>query len=117
MKKTPRLSIENRVRAVVHAKRCEEPAKRLTVSEVCRDAGINRANLYANHRPLLDELFPYLRARETRLKHARTSTIERRKVPDLKEVNRALLYVCLELQMEVRSLRSRLAEHPRNKKR
>lgn len=108
MKKTPELSVEDRVRAVVHAKRHEDPLKRLSVCEICREAGVNRANLYANHRDLLDELLPQLRehARESK-RSTRPPNVERNE-PPLEEVNRALLYLCLEMQLEIRSLRSRL---------
>lgn len=116
MKKAPELSVEDRVRAVVYAKRHEDPAKRLSVSEVCREAGVNRANLYANHRELLDELLPRLREDAKQSKPELASPNVERNERRLEKVNRALLYLCLEMQLEVRSLRSRLPEKSRKKR-
>ncbi|WP_146757882.1 hypothetical protein [Paraburkholderia unamae] len=60
MEKTAKLSVEQSVRAVVFARLSADPTKKLSISEVCREANVSRANLYANHRPLIDELFPYI---------------------------------------------------------
>ena len=100
-----------RVRAAIQLRTHEAPAIPLSVSEICRLAGVNRSNLYANHRDLVLEI---QRARESAPR--RESTPKRNvsvgkdaaEVRKLEEVNRALLYVALELQLEVRALRAKL---------
>jgi hypothetical protein len=109
MTQTVQLSVEDAVRAVVHIKRHEDPLGMLSISEVCRDAGVSRANLYAHHRPLLKELFQDHQALRKEKKVTSVTPVEREEKPaNLKRTNKALLYLCLELQMEIRSLRARL---------
>lgn len=99
------LSVEQRVRAVLHAKRQEDPAGELSVSEVCRLAKVNRAGLYAHHQSLLEEIRP---------RSERTGSAQNRRdvepsagtTPTEQLSNQALLYLCLELQLEVRALRA-----------
>lgn len=107
MKPTTKLSVEERVRAIVHAKRQEDPAAKISVSELCRLAGVNRSGLYAHHRSLLDELLPKNVA-PTSTKEGAMASERVDQTKDIKAANKALLYVCLELQMEIRSLRAKL---------
>src|SRR5476649_2532674 len=114
MEKTPKLSVEDSVRAVVHAKLHEDPARKLSISEICREAHVSRATLYANHRALVDELFPLANRIRERTEASAASREEAAKKL-LKLENQALLYLCIELQLEVRSLRARLQQYPKRK--
>jgi transposase-like protein len=105
--KIQKLSVEDRVRAVVHAKLHDDPNKKLSISEICREAGVNRASLYANHRDLLTELFTQVSTPAKQAKPRDDSSDEVAKKV-LEQRNKALVYLCLELQLEVRSLRARL---------
>jgi AcrR family transcriptional regulator len=105
------LSVEQRVRAVMHAKLVEDPMARMSVSEVCRLAQVNRAGLYAHHRTLLDEI---------RKNHAlpqvkKGAAVDRKKRAPLFNPQKveALLYLCLELQLEVKSLKALVPDPPK----
>jgi len=115
MEKISKLSVEDSVRAVVHAKRHADPLGKLSISEVCREANVSRATLYAHHRSLIDELFPHTKKDRTT---AESSAPSKRadSERELKLENRALLYLCLELRLEVRSLRARLQPYAHKKK-
>ena len=87
----------------------ERPEAPASISEVCRLAGVNRANLYARHESLVAEI-----------RRARTAKKPQQQVvcrPDrpwreshleLEQRNRGLLYLCLELQLEVSRLKAKL---------
>ncbi|MGY6252291.1 hypothetical protein [Paraburkholderia caledonica] len=109
-RKVPTLSVEDRVRAAVHAKRCSDPAIKVSISEVCRLAGVSRAGLYAHHRPLIEELLHDVRASGA---ESKTTVNRAEQKPDIEATNRALLYLCLELQLELKSMRARCT--PRTK--
>lgn len=99
------LSVEERVRAALHLKVTENQEKELSVSELCRLAGVSRATLYQHHPALLTEIRSKL---EVRTKAGSAKSKSNLKVisvalePQLK----SLIYLCLELQMEVRSLKA-----------
>lgn len=116
MEKTAKLSVEQSVRAVVLARLSADPTKILSVSEVCREANVNRTSLYVHHRPLIDELFPCRHS--TRREPSKNLKTPKRDdtLRKLKHENKALLYICLELQLEVRSLRARLQQDSSKKR-
>jgi hypothetical protein len=105
MKKTiSTLSVEQRIRAAIHATRQDDPAARPSVSALCRMANVNRAGLYAHHQDLLREIRPETRDPRTHKLHqsneAPTPTV------GSTVTEQALLLLCLELQLEVRALRA-----------
>jgi hypothetical protein len=103
------LSIEERVRLELEAYRQEAPAAKISVAEVCRRSGVSRATLYEFHRSLVEEI-----------RGSRCSCADSTKgvpadplAPDviierLKKKNQALLYICIELQNELKLLRAQL---------
>lgn len=117
MKNSRRLSVSERVSAAIKMIRAENPSARLSVSEICRQARVSRANLYATHHHIVAEILnravdapkpkiardPYS-GNLGMVKNAAISTREK-----------ALLYLCLELKTEVESLRAlkRAAENAR----
>lgn len=103
------LSVEQRVRAVMHAKLIEDPMARISVSEVCRLANVNRAGLYAHHPTLLDEI----RKRHAIPQEKKKVVVSRKKKsPLFNKSAEALLYLCLELQLEVKSLKALVPNPP-----
>lgn len=101
------LNVVERLRSTLQLFRHENPTGTLSISELCRRANVNRAGLYAHHGGLLDEI----RAMEPPaiLQPPRTSA----NIAEVKTARpvletKALLYLCLELQLEVRSLRALL---------
>jgi hypothetical protein len=110
----PRLSVEDRVWAAVKVLKLGAPARKPSISEVCRAAGVNRANLYANHPQIVTAL------KKTTVKSGKsTKTDDLRK--DAQELRtqrnalqnqyKALLLLCLEQQAEIKSLQSRVASN------
>lgn len=112
MKSEPSLNVEERLRAALHLKVTENQEKKLTVSELCRLAGVSRATLYQHHPELLLEIRSKLEVR------AKSPTVESNSKLKMRSVSlepqmKSLLYLCLELQMEVRSLKAMV---PRSRK-
>lgn len=107
------LSVEERVKAMMHARLAEDPLARISISEMCRLAGVNRAGLYAHHRTLVDEI----RKNHMLPKKKKDSVIAHKKTTPLFHTQKveALLYLCLELQLEVRSLKALLPDAPKRK--
>lgn len=107
------LSVEERVRAVLHLKVMENNEKELTVSELCRLAGVSRATLYQHHPELLTEVRSKLGVR-TRVGAAKSKSNLKVTSVSFEPQLKSLLYLCLELQMEVRSLKA-MVPPPRKK--
>ena len=105
------LSVEQRVRAVMHIKLVEDPTASMSVSEVCRLAKVNRAGLYAHHPTLVDEI----RRKDALPKKTKGKAVARKKRAPLFNPQKAeaLLYLCLELQLEVQSLKALVPDPPR----
>ena len=105
------LSVKQRVRAVIALKQHEASGVPLSISEVCRLAGVNRANLYAHHQDLIEEIRNHAPGKDATRGGYQTSDQRDRRVarvpPDFERQYRALLYVCLEQQLEIRSLKTR----------
>ncbi len=87
----------------------ERPHDPLSVAEVCRQSGVNRSNLYATHPDLVASIL-----RRPINANGETTDSRTQRPPALSNVRsknfslreKALLYLCLELQAEIESLRS-----------
>lgn len=98
-------SVRERVEAAIRLRRHASPASRVVVSAICRDARVSRANLYAHYPDLIQAI------RSTWLP-SRAPARQPREVaapaPERPTVDKALLYLCLELKAEVEALRKRI---------
>lgn len=56
MRKRQHLSVRERVNAALILLRRDNPRARITVSELCRVAGVSRANIYASHQDVVESL-------------------------------------------------------------
>lgn len=116
--KAPDLTISERVRAALLLFHEAGDIRRLSVSKVCRAAGVNRANLYANHRDLVEEILKYSMdafssPNPTRKRKSRqqVKTLAAR-LKDSEARYQALMIVCIEQQAEISTLRARLSTSP-----
>ena len=102
--------VQTRLRAALALHKNERPGEPLNISDLCRQAGINRSNLYANHPMLLKEIRDLSRknnAEKRRLKEP--TTHDSTQLKRLRMQNKALLYICLELRCEVDDLEAKCA--------
>lgn len=104
------------MRAVLHTKQNEDPNVRLSVSQVCRLANVNRAGLYEHHLDLVKEI--KARSAPQPITAGRDNGRARVDSQNSKSGlnSKALLYLCLEFQMEIRTLRALIPEQSRRKK-
>ncbi|MBU7440905.1 TetR/AcrR family transcriptional regulator [Paraburkholderia fungorum] len=113
------LKVLERVQAAVLFLRDNNGYGSVTVSAVCRAAGVSRANLYQHHRDVVDEISRC--AKQSRSESASKGRRSRSATdPDLRAKDlerslnesesryRAVLYVCLEQQAEIVALRQEL---------
>ena len=100
-------TVRERVEAAIRLRRHVSPASPLSVAAVCRDASVNRSNLYAHY----PDLVQAIRATWPQPAAGRPSRQARPAAPGRPPVDKALLYLCLELRAEVEALRKR-AECP-----
>ena len=103
------LSVEERVRAALDLHRLEDPARMLSVAELCRRAGVRRGNLYGSHAELVATILgrsvqSKKKSSPGKVKVAASAEQTARAVTSVRE--KALLYLCLELQTEVIRLRA-----------
>lgn len=54
MRKHQQLSVRERVDAALVLLRRDNPRAQITVSELCRVAGVSRANIYASHKDVVE---------------------------------------------------------------
>lgn len=99
------LNVEERLLAALHLKTMENQEKACSVSELCRIAGVSRATLYQHHPALLAEIRLRLEVR-TKSQSVESKSERKAKSTSLEPHIKSLLYLCLELQMEVRSLKA-----------
>lgn len=116
---TNTLQVSTRVRAAILAHKAEHQFARMSVSGICRAAGVSRANLYENHPELVIEILQWgsknIIARGAKV--TRTGRLEAaiREKKELQERFDAILMICVELQAEVRTLRSNAARAAKRK--
>jgi AcrR family transcriptional regulator len=110
------LSVAERVEAAIVFLTSEHSGSKLSVSAVCRAAGVNRANLYSSHPDVVEQI--NLRRRERRTPRDQPNSLSA--TDQLKEAKlrlsacedkyRSLLRVCVEQQAEINFLRLKLAK-------
>lgn len=101
------LSPRERVEAALKLHQMESPGTPTSVSRICTQASVSRANLYEHHPDLVRRI---LGAADVAKRHATktTSVAElKKRLAAEKRRTSALLLVCVELQAEVQRLRAR----------
>jgi hypothetical protein len=95
----------------------ENPGQSLSVAELCRRAQVSKSNLYEAHPALVKEIRGNRGAAKKPASAAAKAKDPVDAVARLQKRNHALLYLCFELQQELRMLRARLArvQKPRRK--
>lgn len=97
-----------RLSAALLLLKSERPGQPICISELCRKAGVNRSNLYANHAQLLAEIRSYTsREIQKNTITERVCASESGEIEALRAQNKALLYLCLELRSRIDDLTSR----------
>lgn len=102
------LSVRARFEAALNYYIGEGNAGNITISGLCRIAGINRANLYANYPDLVSSAKSF--KPQTRGKEGEGAVLHKNgyDVNKLTNLNRRLLFICLELNLELASVREEL---------
>jgi hypothetical protein len=101
-------SVMARLNAALLLLKNERPGQPICISELCRQAGVNRSNLYANHAQLLAEIRSYTsREKQQNTVTERNCASESGEIEVLRTQNKALLYLCLELRSRLDDLTSR----------
>lgn len=112
MKKGHTLSVRERVDAALILLRKNNPRARITVSELCRTAGVSRANLYASHRDVVQSLRVEARSSLRQTKSSAAPSVMkklREKLATEVRKNHALVYLVTELRAELQRERVRHA--------
>jgi hypothetical protein len=107
-----KLKVENALTYLTN----QAPGQRISVSEVCRLAGVSRANLYSSHSDLLAKIRDSNKSSVRRLgtKNASNRQLsEELKV--LRKKVKALAFLCLELKSRNERLESRLVSLQRQR--
>jgi hypothetical protein len=111
-------SVEQRVRAAIRLHSSESPGVPFSISAVCRSSGVSRANLYSHHTELLEEIRAVSRPTPLGRRKKPSGDVRSRHTETIAELarrNKALLYLCIEQKLEIRSLRRRLQEVRRSR--
>lgn len=112
MKKSYTLSVRERVDAALILLRRDNPRARITVSELCRIAGVSRVNLYTSHQDVVESLRREVPAASPHAQPASVPTVMKKLREELAaEVrkNRALVYLLTELRAELQRKYARRA--------
>ncbi len=109
------LSVKERIQIELDAHTRENPGQRLSVTEICRRAGVSRSNLYAAHPTLVRDIHGPKAPAKKRVAAAPKAVDQKDTVEWLKKRNQALLVLYIELQQEVRLLRARLESAKKSK--
>lgn len=107
------LSVAERLRAALHLTLVEDQYTRISIAELCRRAGVSRATLYQHHPELLREIRSQVQGIKKMVPKAAKSEVTR---PILDLDAKALLYLCLEQQMEINSLKVLVARSNEKRK-
>lgn len=110
------LSVIERLRSAAAFHFAEYPGVTLSVSKLCSDAGVNRANAYARHSDLLRDLTrSSFRIKDEKIRKKQEDSD--RRLNQLRSSNerlereyKALLNLCIEQMAEIRSLRIKIAD-------
>ncbi|UJB67370.1 hypothetical protein YS110_06155 [Acidovorax sp. YS12] len=105
------MSVRERVDAALVLLRRDNPRAQITVSELCRVAGVSRANIYASHKDVVESLRKEVPA-SPHVQPASVPTVMKKLREELAaeiRKNRALVYLLTELRAELQR------EYARNK--
>jgi len=96
------LTAEQKFLAALKLYQEENPTGQVSISEICRRAGVNRSSLYVHHRALIDTILVRRRINEKK-NNSEVGKQTKRDQTDknLMLRNRSLLYLCLELRAEL----------------
>lgn len=108
MKDQPGTPVRERVEAAIRLRRHAAPASPVSVSAICKDAAVSRANLYAHY----PDLVAAIRSTWPERGDSPVPRSDAGPAPSPQPADRALLYLCLELRAEVEALRKRAAIAP-----
>lgn len=109
-------AVRDRLMAAIALHKDESPGLPITVSKICRMAGVNRANVYANHSDILLELQRAQIGRPVRRnKNKASNKTFKVELESLRRQNKALIYLCMELQSSVNDLTRRAQTVARKK--
>ncbi|WP_321907817.1 TetR/AcrR family transcriptional regulator [Burkholderia cepacia] len=109
------LSVRERVEAALAFLASEDNGGRLSVSAVCRLAGVSRANLYSSHPDIVDRIVRRRLSQQSSKAVASKDGAEalnemKRCLAEWETKYRSLLVVCVEQQAEISFLRRKLNE-------
>jgi hypothetical protein len=86
-----------------------ESISRISISEVCRLVGMNRANLYANYPKHLEKIrAAKLKSAETRISSGKSASELSAEIALLKKKLMATTYVCVELHLALKIMSEKL---------
>ena len=112
------LSVLERVEAAISFLVSDTEGRKLSVSAVCRAAGVSRANMYSSHPEIVGRIVSLkqspqgpTKARNSRGDGEALSGVNRR-ISECEDRYRALLTVCLEQPAEINFLRLKLEKRP-----
>lgn len=111
-------TVADKVDAVISLHLAQNPGVSLSVSALARRAGVSRANLYASHRQLLEKLpkkVDVVKSSESRSDREKMQKL-RTEIAELRRINKALLFLNVELRGEVVRLKRRSVETSSTKK-
>ena len=104
MRKRQHLSVRERVNAALILLRRDNPRARITVSELCRVAGVSRANIYASHQDVVESLRKEVHAASSHAQPVPMPTVMRKLREELAaeiRKNHALVYLVTKLRAEL----------------
>jgi hypothetical protein len=105
-------SVLEKVETVLALHRAKNPGTRLSVNSLARQAGVSRANLYVSHSNFLEKLNA-AHAKKGAKEQRCLDTPEvrlRKENAELKRINKALLFLNIELRQEIARLNRRVSE-------
>lgn len=107
------------MKAAMLAQKAESQFARMNVSAICRAAGVSRASLYSHHPDLVREILAWGGKPRSRDKPKRQPGYLLEELQaDKKDLQRrlnSLLLICVELQAEVRTLRTLMSKSSQKK--
>lgn len=101
--------VRQKLTAAIALLDAESPGHPIRISVLCRMAGVNRSNIYASHSDILDELKGRMQSSRSDATTCQTEcTAPNREITRLRLQNKALLYLCIELQSSISDLEKRV---------
>lgn len=107
------LSVEDKVKAALALATFEGNLARISISNICKQAGINRANLYASH----PNLVAHIQSLKIKSPSKKTAIADinslRIKIKNLEKRNNALLLLLVDMANRLRMAQNRLTRNSR----